>query len=76
MSTPSEQEKALGRQGRMIALVIAAVALFWMGAIALGSALDWSQRTRALFDLIALAGFIWAIWMIYGYWRARQTMKD
>lgn len=64
------------RQGRIIALVIAGTGLAWMGASALGMALDWSQRTRAFFDLAALAGFGTAIWMIYGLWRARQKDKD
>lgn len=64
------------RQGRVISLVIAGVALFWIGATALGSQLGLPQRTRALFDLVALAGFIWAIWMIYGLWRNRQEHKD
>ncbi|MBV2360565.1 DUF5337 domain-containing protein [Thalassococcus sp. CAU 1522] len=63
-------------KGRRIALVIAGVGLGWMAATALGGALDWSQRTRALFDLAALAGFGWAIWMIWGMWRARQDDKD
>lgn len=71
MSQQSDQ----ARQGRVIALVIAGTGLLWIGATALGGALDWSQRTRALFDLAALAGFGWAIWMIIGLWRSRQTDK-
>ncbi|MBP0481950.1 DUF5337 domain-containing protein [Sagittula salina] len=62
----------LNRHGRKIALMIAGVGLYWITITALGQALDWSQRLRALFDLVALAGFIWAVWMIYGLWRARQ----
>ncbi|MGH1413317.1 MAG: DUF5337 domain-containing protein [Pelagimonas sp.] len=64
------------RQGRMISLVIAGVAIGWIAATALGQALDWTQRTRVLFDLLALAGFTMAIWMIYGLWRDRQKDKD
>ncbi|MFD1343827.1 DUF5337 domain-containing protein [Litorisediminicola beolgyonensis] len=70
----SEAEQA--RQGRIIALVIAGTGLAWIAATALGTALDWSQRTRAFFDLAALAGFGVAIWMIYQLWRARRTGKD
>lgn len=64
------------RRGRMIALVIAGVGLFWIGAIALGDAMDWTQRTRALFDLVALAGFGWALWLVYGFWRNSRQDKD
>ena len=60
------------RQGRRIALIIAGVGLFWILVTAIGVEYGWSQRTRALFDLLALAGFGLAIWMIYGLWRNRQ----
>lgn len=60
------------RQGRIIALVIAGVGVFWILATMIGAEYGWSQRTRALFDLLALAGFGVAIWMIYGLWRNRQ----
>ncbi|MCR8546264.1 DUF5337 domain-containing protein [Salipiger sp. P9] len=64
------------RQGRIIALVIAGTGLAWIAATVAGETLGWSQRTRAFFDLAALAGFGTAIWMIYGLWRARQKDKD
>ncbi|GGG61861.1 hypothetical protein GCM10011415_05040 [Salipiger pallidus] len=63
------------RQGRIIALVIAGTGLAWMAATAAGAALDWSQRTRAFFDLAAIAGFGTAIWMIFGLWRARRAAR-
>ena len=72
----TEQKEQIARQGRVIALVIAAVGLLWIAATALGGALDWSQRTRAFLDLMALAGFGTAIWMIYQLWRASQKDKD
>jgi len=64
------------RQGRIIALVIAGTGLAWMAATAAGVALDWSQRTRAFFDLAAIAGFGTAIWMIYGLWRSRRKDRS
>ncbi|EIE51899.1 hypothetical protein AL036_07640 [Salipiger aestuarii] len=60
------------RQRRVIALVIAGTGLGWIAAIMVGELLGWTQRTRAFFDLAAIAGFGTAIWMIYGLWRARQ----
>lgn len=70
----SEQDTT--KAGRIAALLIAGVGLFWIAVTALGAALDWSQRTRALFDLAALAGFGWAIWMIWGIWRQRRRDED
>ena len=63
------------RQNLAPALVIAGTALFWIVATFVGAQLELSQRTRALFDLIALAGFVLAIVMIFQIWRARQNSK-
>ena len=70
----ADEEQA--RRGRVIALVIAGTGLFWIAATALGAALDWSQRARALCDLAALAGFGMAIYMLIELWRARRANKD
>ena len=66
------QDHDTGRQGRVIALVIAGVGVFWILATAIGAEYGWTQRTRALFDLLSLAGFGVAIGMIYRLWRSRQ----
>ncbi|WP_425098436.1 DUF5337 domain-containing protein [Tropicibacter sp. S64] len=58
--------------GRRIALLIAGTGVAWIAINALGASMGWSSRTLALFDLAAIAAFGWAIWMIYGLWRARQ----
>ena len=67
-----DKARRQGQKGRRTALLIAAVALAWVGATFIGGQLGWSQRTRALFDLIALAGFAFALWQAYQLWRARQ----
>lgn len=54
---------------------MAGTGVFWIVAIFLGSKLELAQRTRALFDLMALAGFGWALVMTYGIWRQRQKDK-
>lgn len=69
------KDKSDQKTGQRIALVIAAIALLWVLTSSLGSYLGWSNRTLALFDLIALAGFGWALWMTYGIWRTRQNDK-
>ncbi|MEL7100436.1 MAG: DUF5337 family protein [Pseudomonadota bacterium] len=58
--------------GRRMALFIAGIGVLWVLANIVGSDMGWSNRTRALFDLMALAGFglafVYAIWM----WRQRD----
>lgn len=63
------------KAGQRVALVIAGVGLLWMLANFAGSYWGWSNRTRAFFDLAALAGFGWALWQTINIWRARQTDK-
>jgi threonine/homoserine/homoserine lactone efflux protein len=61
--------------GQRTALFLAGVGVFWIVATWAGSSLGLSMRLRALFDLIALAGFGWALWMTYGIWRSSQKDK-
>lgn len=61
--------------GQRAALFLAGVGVFWIVATWAGSALGLSMRLRALFDLMALAGFGWALWMTYGIWRSSQKDK-
>ncbi len=65
-------QKTDGAEGRVVALIIAATGLFWIGATWAGSAFDWPNRTRALLDLIALAGFAFALINVWRIWRARH----
>lgn len=66
----------LTRKGKTVALVIATTALVWVLALALGDQYGWSQRLLALFDLAALAGFAFGLWLLFGLWRLRRTNKD
>ena len=70
-----ERDTERARKGRMAAMIIAGTAVFWVLAILLGGQLGLTQRTRALFDLMALAGFVWAIVIIFQIWRLRQSDK-
>lgn len=54
-------------------MVIAGSAIFWSLAELAGAQMGWSLRTRALLTLIAGAGFVWALWMIYTIWRDRRN---
>jgi len=63
---------AIQRQGRLASLVAAGTGVFWIVAIWAGNQFDWPQRTRALLDLIALAGFAFVLITAFRIWRARQ----
>jgi len=68
----SERDDEQSRKGRQAALVIAGTGLFWVVATLIGDKEGFSLRLRLLFDLLALAGFIFAFWLIFQYWRSRQ----
>ena len=53
-------------------MVLAGTMILWMGAQWLGGAMGWQTRYVFLFDLAALAGFIWALVVTYQIWRRRQ----
>ena len=63
---------ALARDARLVAVVIAATALLWLGAQWLGGRAGWDTRYVFLFDLAALAAFIWALAATWRIWRRRQ----
>ena len=72
MKSDREKAEAQARAGRRAALVVVASGVFWIAAMWLGPQLDLTQRVRALFDLIALAGFGLGLWMTYQAWRIGQ----
>ena len=73
MREPTPQEKEIARQTRQVALVLAGTMILWMGASFLGGRLGWETRFAFLFDLAAMAAFIWALVVTYRIWRKRQN---
>lgn len=67
-----QQDADIARKGRIAALVIAGTGVFWVLATIMGGVLALDQRVRALFDLMALGGFVFAFVLIYQLWRLRQ----
>jgi hypothetical protein len=62
-----------GRAGQRVALLVAGTGVFWVLAQLFGDEYNWSNQTRLIFDLAALAGFGFALWQTYQLWRARQN---
>lgn len=65
------QDKA-SKRGRQATIVIVATGVFWILIMLIGEKEGFSQELRLVFDLVAGAGFILAVWLIYQSWRARQ----
>ena len=63
------------RQGRLVSLVAAGTGVYWIAAVWAGNHFDWPQRTRALLDLIALAGFAFVVITAFRIWRSRQKSE-
>jgi len=73
MARNTDQE--IARQGRIVAVVIAGAMLLWMGAQVLGAQLGLPPRFAFLFDLLAVAAFIWALVNIFWIWRKRRDSE-
>lgn len=71
-SNRRNREKALARQGKLLALIVAATMLLWMAAQWLGGALGLDPRYVFLFDMLALAAFAWVIIVGLQLWRKRR----
>ena len=65
-------DRNLARQSRTVAFVIAVTTIAWLAAQWLGRELGLPGRYSLLFDLMALAGFIWAMLVTYRIWRGRR----
>lgn len=68
----AQNNAAMARKQRMAALLIAGSGAFWILAELIGEQMGWSTRMRALPTMIAGAGFVWAMAIVWQIWRARQ----
>jgi len=60
---------------RTAGLVLAGVGLLWVVATWAGDALGWSARVRVFFDLFALAGFGFGLYLTWQAWRIARADK-
>ena len=67
------REMALARQARLVAVVLVVTILAWLGLQWIGGQMGWATRWVFLFDLAALAAFLWALIVTVRIWRARRS---
>lgn len=60
------------RQARLVGIVLAVTIVLWMAAQWLGGKLGLEVRFVFLFDLLAIAAFVWALVVTYQIWRGRR----
>ena len=75
MTLSPDQEQALARKARVVAVVIAVTMVLWMGAQWLGGQIGMQTKYVFLFDLATLAVFIWAMINTYQIWRTRRDSR-
>ena len=72
----NDTDKAIAAKGRHIALVIAGTMVLWLIlSLFIGPMLGLPGRYALLFDLLALAGLIYALVNIFQLWRLRQDSQ-
>ena len=75
MTEKVDQDRALARQARLVSIVIAGTMILWMAAQWIGGKLGLPERYVFLFDLFALAGFLWALIVTWQIWRKRREIE-
>ena len=69
---PNQHHEKIARQGRLLALVIAATMILWMAAPWIGGAMGLNSRYVFLFDMLALSAFVWALFVGVQLWRKQR----
>lgn len=75
MAHPTEQDRSDARESRIVALVIAATVLLWLGAQWLGGRMGWDASYVFLADLAAIAAFIWALVVTWRIWQRQKSAR-
>ncbi|MDP5215630.1 DUF5337 domain-containing protein [Ruegeria sp. 2205SS24-7] len=71
-----DKEQAIARKGRHIGVVIAVTMVAWLAlTLFIGPAIGLPGRYALLFDLAALAGFVYAGVNILQLWRMRRDSQ-
>ncbi len=75
MNRPTPDDMATARQARLVAIVFVVTILGWFLAQLIGAQMGWPARFAFLFDLAALAAFIWGLIVTYQIWRKRRAER-
>ena len=75
-SIDSARKQALMRRTRLAAIVIAVTMLAWIGAQVLGGQLNLAPHFAFLFDLAAIAAFLWTMIVPFQIRRARRANEE
>jgi hypothetical protein len=68
-----EQDMAMARQARLVAVVFVVTIVVWFVAQLIGAQIGLQARYALLLDLAALAAFIWGLVVTYQIWRKRRA---
>jgi hypothetical protein len=69
---PKDMDAARAAQARLAAFVLAGTMIAWMAAQWLGGQLGWQARYVFLFDMMAMAAFVWTMAVTWRLWRSRR----
>lgn len=72
VTSPNRPDDGTAKQARKAALVMVGTMVLWMGVQVVGGEMGWPVKLTYLFDLMALAGFIWSLAVTYQIWRKRR----
>ena len=69
---PDPADIVRARKARMVGIVLVGTMALWIAAQWLGGQFGWQTRFVFLFDLAAIAAFLWALVVTYQIWRERR----
>lgn len=70
--TAGDPDRQRARAARTVGVVIAATMVLWLLVQEIGRTYGWGGRWAFLFDMAALAAFVWALVATYRIWRSRR----
>ena len=74
-AAPTEQDRRDAIEARIVAVVIVAAMVLWLGGLWLGGHFGWEARYAFLIDFAAIAAFVWSMVVMWRIWR-RQASRS